>query len=316
MQSTDVSFAALQETFLRHQYTPQLTIREGKMGRKKLYRPSFITISDRLVIEKIREEILADRKQQIAVFDDFKRFTELNGFEIRSGEALLCFAAVLSRYYDPGTVSTRLGYIRAELLRNGRITSHLIEKHFKLKKALKGNNHAPDVNLFGCLAKLHRAPRGIERTSLAVILLTGLRNEDLKGAGDIRIAINGNITADVLVAKNRRSIGERTTLHLRGDFSIFNFFDDNLRDDVKVWCESAWPRTTIETAILLHWMYKEMKKTTTYTFRRQYIHRILDLLEDPSTGYIPYDKVISYTLHFEEKTVKAFYMKRAQDTVE
>jgi len=54
-----------------------------------------------------------------------------------------------------------------------------------------------------------------------------------------------------------------------------------------------------------------LKKFTTYSFRRNYVHRIIDHFT--TDGTVDWDRVTQLTLHFSDKLVRSIYSKMAAE---
>jgi len=115
---------------------------------------------------------------------------------------------------------------------------------------------------------------------------------------------------EVRVAKNRKVLGKRAVLHVPSVWrGMFQEEAETLREFLKEHSSEKHPFSCITN----HRMNEEIKvacmkifgesKGTTYSFRRLYIYDIIELLN------CDFSRVCDYTLHFEKRTIRAFYDK-------
>lgn len=268
--------------------------------------------------QKITAAIAKNCAQANAVYNDYKAFARINQLDLQEAGTIARFcAALLSAGLDPGTISTRIDYIRSERKRemSGGVTWWLLKRHYDLLKAKKGRRPKTDASGKKLLEELAKSPRCLERTICTFILLSGSRNGCIGGIGEILFSTR-IFACDVLVSKQRRSAGDFGTLRLLRPFNIWADIPSQLQIDLNKWAlqqDQEGKRKQVSTSQLLQWMQKHInKKYTTYTFRRAYIHRVIDGCTS-SNGTIDYQRVISMTMHFQESTIRAFYEKRTAD---
>jgi len=227
--------------------------------------------------------------------------------------------ALLAAGYDPGTIATRVDYIRSELTREkgGGLTWKILTDHFLVAKALKGRKAKVDRPYERIIEEINAAPRHLARTLLGFIVLTGSRNGCIGGLGDIRMS-PALVSTDVRVSKQRRCPNDFATLVLRGDFNVFALFSDVVRNDLIQWSREKaedGQRQQMSTSGLQDWANRHINPNyTTLTFRRAYIHHIIELCKENDEPN--YERVKKYTLHFKESTIRAFYEKRCDDLEE
>jgi hypothetical protein len=133
---------------------------------------------------------------------------------------------------------------------------------------------------------------------------------------------NARLKRGVMVAKARRLPQDHTTLVLSGALLPWSSVPSSLRCDVREWRPSG---TGVSTVKLLAWMRRQpalsaviskagekKKHYTTHSFRRNYVHRVIDHFTGEDDIVI-WKSVMEKTLHFSEKMVKSSYMKHASD---
>jgi len=148
------------------------------------------------------------------------------------------------------------------------------------------------------------------RATVIMMTCSGARAADAARLSYDHIKISETeIDVDFRVRKNGRSSQDR--LHIvvplrlrksaadRGEIAKANFLTCDALNRVlkKVWKESPRGRP---------------RPWTSYTFRRNFEHAVLDLFTDKSTGAIEYCKAIQFTGHANGKVLRASYGKAAR----
>ncbi len=288
------------------------------MGRKRLYRVGFITIHERMAYERNKELLIVKYKAQRREHEQYVNFCQINSLDTEEGNSLLLYGSCMeSAGKDPGSIVSAFRLIEQErrrLLTPGGISRRAALDLFEKKKAKKGSKHAQDESLTSLLAALASAPSEPQRTQLAMMLLGGVRNADIEGTGGMVFNRNPGATRiDVLVAKNRTSLSERGTLTLIDRMNIFERFPVGLRDALKGYrAQQNAGGKHIPVGNVLSWMKHQpsLRAYTTYSFRRNYIHRAIEVNRRPN-GSVDWPAVLELTLHFSEKTVKGVYSRMA-----
>lgn len=300
------------------------------MGRKALYKIDVIRRNDDDTFNVSRALMLKKRKAQIDAFEKYMGWCALNNFLEKSEEAATIFryCSCLStprlhegamRFMDPGSVLTTIRNLRNEQRRRKSfegITHAMVKSHYQALKAKLGSSHAPDADMATLVKALQDAPPDTEGVQLSIMLLTGSRNADIEGFGDIRFSRSESdwtILADVVCSKTRKTPDETTLLTLKGPTCFFNSFSPAQQRRMMSFKTDDF----VDTPELLRWMkqHDSTKVFTTYSFRRCYIHNILSAFTSVVNGSINWEAVLQYTLHFSEKTVKSVYAKKAGERI-
>jgi len=288
------------------------------MGRKKMYAASIMSMRDMGEYRNLLSQINKSCHQANTTFRDFLKFASLNALDSTNPTTLGYYCSALYAHgLDPGTISTRIDHIKSERTRlsAGGVTIYLIQRYFDLLKAKKGRRPKSDAPWKTLITELTRAPRCLERTACVLMILTGSRNGCLGGLGDFRVSTN-MLSCDVLISKQRRSISDFGLLKLYKPFNIWEELTPELQTDIQNWAGSRnaqGQRKVVGSSQLIQWMQKNInRKYTTNTYRRSYIHMILDGCTD-ANGRVDYARVITMTMHFRESTIRAFYEKRTAD---
>jgi hypothetical protein len=269
--------------------------------------------------------ILKKRTTANRIYLEFLKFLTLNnlggpGAGQYSGDELLRYSSCLQfAGYDNSTILTRLRHIEGETRRaalRGGISCKMVYSFFAEAKARSGSKHALDAEQSTLVAALSGAPSCASRTQLGLILLTGVRNMDIDGFGDLRFVRGSThqweVFADVTIAKQRKSPEDKTLLQLKGATCMFHLFDTSLQRDLVAWDKAITPFVQVGT--MLRWMKSlpALKSFTTYSFRRCFIHAIIQAFTREN-GSVDWPSVTQFTLHFSEKSVKSVYAKKAKE---
>jgi len=151
------------------------------------------------------------------------------------------------------------------------------------------------------------------------MLVCGARNADLQGLGDFIINPNSDeLVVDVIISKTRKCPDHRYTLVLRGDRNVFQLLPASIQADLLTWCQcgnkvtlTPGGRPYVKTGNLLRWISMHCPSITSYTIRRNYIHRIISFFRAPDSGVVDWKAVSDMTLHFSEVMVKGVYAASA-----
>jgi hypothetical protein len=293
------------------------------MGRLKLYRPSRITIGERHAYEKAKCDILKKKAAAIQAFEDFISYCRLNELSTDDPASMLQYGCSLQYYkLDPGTIRTRLKYILSEQRRRrlpSGVSQKMVFAHFGVMKVMKGTRRAEDADEETLIRFLNTMSSSPERTQLALMMLTGQRNEDLNGTGVMRIVSPSHVVFDVLITKTRSMPEERATLQLKNGLCIFPELSASLQADIRSWAALTREARSVKpvgNVLRVLRQAEPSSRFTSYTFRRQYIHKVIDHFTDRETGYVDWKKVTSFTLHFDEKIVKSVYARTASSYAE
>ena len=190
----------------------------------------------------------------------------------------------------------------------------------------------PGGGVGGGPPQVPRVPEGRDNGpgfgNLCLMVVTGARNADIAGFGELR-CVKGRtpaqaaqpdhnkggpwtVLADVVISKTRKSPDDKVLLTLKGKTCVFGLFPAVLQLPMIKWDRASHK----EVGKVLSWMRTQplLAKYTTYTFRRCFIHTIIDAFKNED-GSIDWKKVTEFTLHFSEKTVKSVYARSAGETV-
>jgi len=299
------------------------------MGRRKLYKAGLLTIQQMRQFDKYVKIMLEKRKSAINAMSEYNRFCQLNNLpNLHQGSlywsSVLKYASALRICgMDPGSISTAIRMLEGEnrrLRMPEGISGTMVKAIFEKEKAVKGTRRAPDATLNVLLNALSQAEPHECRTQLAHMLLFGVRNADLAGTGAMRYTPTA-ARCDVLISKQRASVEERGTLNLCGPLNIFGTFPADLQLSMRQWQRSGARqslrglpnRSHKKVGTVLRWMRSQssLKKFTTYSFRRNYVHRIIDHFT--TDGTVDWDRVTQLTLHFSDKLVRSIYSKMAAE---
>lgn len=283
-------------------------------GRKRYYTNSVLTVGDNVAISRFKASLVPTEARRH--FVDFQDFCNINALSL-SADSFASYAAVLLHHdMDPGSVITRQKNVMSEIRRGGVITWANVKKELGIQKARLGRRHARDAPISTLAAALDVCPSCVFRQHLLVIMLCGARNADLEEQNDDtwKLAVTqgvARISMEVMVAKQRRLPQDHTTLTLSGRLIPWEELSEGLRRDALRWRPSVGRAST---AKLLSWMKKQpsIKGFTTYTFRRNYVHRMITAFSGED-DLVQWKSVTEKTLHFSEKTVKASYMIHTSD---
>ena len=250
---------------------------------------------------------LKKRKAAISAFSDFQKFLRINQLGgphpyDYDGDMLLRYASCLEcAKMDKGSITTHLRHIEGETRRSrlpSGISCRMVFVLFAEGKARAGAKHALDANQTELVSALAAAPSCTERTQMTLMLVTGVRNKDIQGFGDLRfvkVAGSWEVFADVTIAKQRKSPEDKTLLQLRGTTCVFGALPMSLQRDLVAWDK----RNFMEVGLILVWLKNQvsLRKFTTYTFRRCFIHIIIHAFTR-SNGTVDWTSVTQFTLHF------------------
>lgn len=250
-----------------------------------MYRVSPMLRMESDVYVRNRTAILKKRKAAVATFAEFQTFLRLNNLGGPApydydGDMLLRYSSCLEfARMDKGSILTKLRYIEGETRRArmpSGISCRMVHSLFAEAKAKAGAKHALDASQKELVTALSLAPSSTERTQLSLMLITGVRNKDIEGFGDLRfikVENSWEIYADVTIAKQRKSPEDKTLLQLRGPTSLFGSLSSSMQRDLVAWDKKNFK----EVGLVLLWMKGQhgLCKYTTYTFRRCFIHIII-----------------------------------------
>lgn len=282
------------------------------MGRKKLYTPHLITFAEWLRVNAFAGCLgNKDAKRDL---DDFKSFCQINTMPTDASSFAAYAALLLEHKMDPGSILSKQKNIQSELRNDGKITWYQVKKELSLRKARLGRKHAVDATTPDLAQILNNCPSCIPRTRLIIMYLTGARNADLEEQRDGTWYIaplddSVQIKMEVLVAKARRLPEDHTTLTLSGRAVPWNLLSPSAKNDALHWKPSAQKCTTAD---LLIWMKRNVQGLTSYSFRRNYVHRMVEMFTG-ADDIVCWKNVMEKTLHFSERTIKASYMKHTSD---
>lgn len=291
--------------------------RKSQMGKKAFYKVGIITRAENDLFNTMVKQILTKRAAQISAYEKYIEFCTLNSLVHTHAATILQYCACQKfNGMDPGSILTMEKYIFSEERRRRAhlgITRGLVVGLFKLAKTKVGTKHAVDADFDLLIAALSAAPACHERTQLCLMLLIGSRNKDISGYGALRFSKNATIwtvLCDVVISKTRNSPDDKCLLTLRGITCTFGKFPANLQLAMMNWKGEYF----VKTATVLTFMKKAntLAKYTTYTFRRNYIHRIITVFSNRD-GSADWKSILQFTLHFSEKTVKSVYAKTAAE---
>lgn len=288
-------------------------------GRKPLYVVGPITNGENKSYVELVGKVLQTTDAARVKLRKFQDFTRTNA--LPSGTlSLTKYAAVLLHHsMDPGSVVTVLQEIISESIQGKAgepwrteerpFTTKELLSTLSLDKAHLGTRHARDFDLTTLVNSINSMPHIPARSALALMTLTGARNADILNIRDHRqLLVNANsIQLDVKVAKNRRDVNKAVTLTISHHMSVWNKLSREVQNDI-----ASFRCSTLSTGLLNIAIHKVLPGATSYSFRRGYIHAIIDAFTTPD-GTTTWDKVTEFTLHFNVATLKAFYAKKARD---
>lgn len=299
------------------------------MGRRKIYKAGLLTVQQQRQFDKYVQQMLEKRRTAISKLAEYNKFCQLNNFPNLS-QGSLYWPSVL-RYcsalrasgMDPGSISTVIRLLEGEVKRLRApegISGTMVKSIFEKEKAIKGTRRAPDANLDTLINALAQAAPHACRTQLAHMLLFGVRNADLAGSGAMRYG-PAESRCDILISKQRASAEERATLTLCGKLNIFTSLPNDIQLSMRQWQRTGTrpslrglpSRSHKKVGTVLRWMKDQpsLRKFTTYSFRRNYVHRIID--QHTTDGTVDWDRVTQLTLHFSDRLVRSIYSKMAVD---
>lgn len=310
----------------------------AKKGAPRKWLPGPISNADQKEIDEIRSKISAKKSATKDVWNDYVHFCEENELTLGSRRSFISIAGAMKastqspdqkRRLKATSMLQKLTLLQDAILDYKRMLTldeeDRAEPSFgevmaiaSLEAASVKVNHAPDQGREYLIHSLYSAPPSSCRTVAALMTLLGLRCADWGSLWSTQFAISSaSVAVEVRVAKNRKNPGEVVTLRL---LSTMPVWDDRLAEIITQGTEHARENPTegehllsVTTTNLLAWCKKNFdKKVTTYTFRRSYIHAIIDMCTDEE-GHTDYEKVSKYTLHFEEKTVRSAYAVHVSD---
>ena len=170
-------------------------------------------------------------------------------------------------------------------------------------------------------------PRRVKGTVWLAITL-GLRNVDLQWLKPQALTfgrmIKGELQdlwVDVTFGKVIHSPGDRRTVHLRKAMltgipppTELLEMVANAREDFTAWEIASVDQLNRELgrASPLTGLLFRRGKPTTYTFRRNFVQRVIEGCRGKN-GLVNWKSVTEYTLHFKEENVKAHYSLTAED---
>lgn len=298
--------------------------------------PHRLSVDERKRSRQYAEELQQRLTEMHTAEKHYESHCELNDLDPKSIEAFATFAVAMETGAggrDPIQHSTRHGYLKCVLnsLRSNTdpivaMRQYVVEDA-KEEAAKHGRGHAPDYCLSTLIVIYECVPSSTRAVCWLAIAL-GLRNIDLQWLRPVAITFghvkNGELQdlwVDVAFGKVIRGTGDRRTLHLKRSMlpgilpppELLQMVAEGRQDF------TSWEIADVDT--FNRALKKAMPRTnllfvrgapTTYTFRRNFVHRIINCCRNPN-GSVRWDEVTEYTLHFKEENVKAHYCLTAED---
>lgn len=259
--------------------------------------------------KKMEERIRVRKRDVIRDVADYRSFAQNSNLDPLSGRTLIRFLAGLSKA-APGTRHTKAKNIVANIHRDPSeptFADVLLDASIAAAKA--PGKHAQDATLDDIVSALDKTPAGQARTHAVLMTLVGIRNVDINYITDVDqvFRVEDALLVEVRIAKNRTDAGERVTLTVHDSWSAWNQLPRKLQEDVL-----NFEPFVVDVGKVIRLMKRAIAGCTSYTLRRNYIHRVIAFHTD-AKGHTDWKAVTAKTLHFEEKHVKAYYAKHASD---
>jgi len=186
----------------------------------------------------------------------------------------------------------------------------MLRKYIKELDAKADHKHACDYTLEQLMDALRKFRNPLVMKAAWLILSIGLRHEDLAelcGKNMYWTTIE-TVMVDVNFAKQRRTRSETTVIHLPTSWlPAFVLTQESFATGKRLVC----PHTT--TQLVNEELQRTLPQATTYSLRRNFIHRVLEKTKSQETNVYDFKTACKYTLHFDEKSLKAYYQKKAAD---
>jgi len=284
-----------------------------KKGRKAKWIPEALRKCDYDEGMRLLKEWGRDNNTKLRVQGNFMSVCRMSGLAHNDPMAAAGILGQMSlNGLGPGTRATYMEYIRKKFPA-AREASHAAGVCAADHEA----HHAPDIEDAVLWQYVIHAPDEW-RPLIYLMYVCGFRVKAIKFFRRRRIFLppwknwaSRDLEIVVAVDKNRPKKGKRATLILPSSWNYprpptrqdYSFLMDGDADE-KLFSNL----TASKVNVVLRKISKEksLPRPTTYSFRRGYINRVLELVKDK-------DKVNRYSLHFDPATVDAFYRRTAKE---
>lgn len=274
------------------------------------------------VAARYREELKKFASENQARVNNGERFREFcrlndlplrhaNGKEICATSLLMFRCALLSASrigrngkvltYKPSSVEKQIKDAQWAVRRNFELlTASDVVAMSELGAARSPTKTAPAVHVREIVTRLRSLPTGCMRDRCFDMLLVGLRNADLNEMDDIAVEDDA-VCTQVYVAKNRRKRSRRAPLSVENSWSFWWLLDGRAKRHLR-----EYKKFHVATDKLDHAL--KSLGLTSYSLRRCYVQQVIAWATD-DRGVIDWSMVKQKTLHIDEATVQAFYVK-------
>jgi len=318
--SRKVNFAAKKFKFASRAPTKDPRLR----GRPRKYIPHRETVAEEKSRRETNGRIAQRHKAKMAALATYEEHCRLNNLQLNEGW-VHWFNALKSSLLEPGTVRTMMKNAQDM---HKRSQSDEADAMWLCNDncATKPGRHAQDVTLSDLMRILAKVPMH-HRASVLYHIATGSRISDQTRTMRCLVSMkeDGKFVVERRREKTMTKSGDRCTVVLpkrmlppgmdelwRTHFAQMKkgryMWSSKSQLEVDVYAATATYNTMIQLAAAV----AGVARPTSYTFRRNFMHRMIWNCTDKD-GQVDWAQVRKYSKHHLDSTVEAYYRKHVSD---